>query len=126
MKKIILLLFFSFSLFAQNLYFSAYKDIQKAKRLLNSDPQKSERLFIEAFSYLKQLVNTSIDNEKPSANALSLLGEMYLNGWGVDKNEKKAVLLLCGAQQLGNFKAKKLLKKINVKCKKINFKELKQ
>ena len=128
MRKIFFLVILSFFIntMAQNLYFDAFKDIKKAKKLINSNPQQAERLFIEAYSYLKQLVNSSIDNNKPSSNALNLLGELYLKGWGVRKNEKKAVKLLCAAKQLGNRKATKTLKKIGVKCQKINFKELKR
>jgi TPR repeat protein len=128
MKKYFLLLciFFSFHLLAQNLYFDAYKNIQKAKRFVKSNPQKADMLFIEAYSYLKQLVNKSIDNEKPSANGLNLLGMMYLKGWGIEKNEQEAVKLLCAAKQLGNIKAKKTLEKLKTTCKPINFKELKQ
>ncbi|GAB6073915.1 hypothetical protein [Nautilia lithotrophica] len=126
MKKLFFILFLSIGLFAQNLYFDAYKNIQKAKRVIKTNPQKAERLFIEAYSYLKQLVNTSISNNKPSANAFNLLGIMYLKGWGVDKNEEMAIKLLCAASQLGNKKAQKTLNKLNVTCKKINFKELKQ
>jgi len=128
MKKIFFLIVLSFCVntLAQNLYFDAYKDIKKAKKLTNSNPQQAERLFIEAYSYLKQLVNRSIDNNKPSSNALNLLGELYLNGWGVEKNKKTAIKLLCAAKLLGNRKATKTLKKIGAKCQKINFKELKQ
>ncbi len=128
MKKYFLLLciFFSFNLLAQNLYFDAYKNIRKAKKLVISNPQKANRLFIEAYSYLKQLVNKSIDNEKPSANGLNLLGTMYLKGWGIEKNEQKAIKLLCAAKKLGNIKAKKTLEKLRITCKQTNFKELKQ
>jgi len=126
MKKIIFILSLSIGLFAQNLYFSAFKDIRNAKKLINTNPDKAEKLFIEASSYLKQIINTSIANNKPSANALNLLGLLYLNGWGVDKDENKAFKLLCAASQLGNIKAKKTLTKFNIKCKKINFKELEQ
>lgn len=128
MKKILLIftVFLSVNLFAQNLYFEAFKDVRKAKKVIKADPEKAQRLFIEAYSYLKQLVNNSIDNNKPSANSFTLLGNMYLNGWGVDKNEDKAIKLLCGAKILGSRKAAKELKKIGAKCKKINFKELKQ
>jgi TPR repeat protein len=112
---------------SQNLYFEAFKDINKAKRVVNSDPQKAQKLFIEAYSYLKQIVNSSIENNKPSVNSFKLLGEMYLYGWGVEKNKEKAIKLLCVAKQMGNNKAKKIIKKENIKCpEKINYKELKQ
>jgi TPR repeat protein len=125
MRKTII--FLSVLLFAQNLYFSAFKDIQKAKKILNTNPKKAQTLFIEASSYLKQVINSSIDKNKPSVQAFTLLGELYLNGWGVEQNVKKASLLLCAAKSLGNFKAEKLIKQNNLNCpKKINIKELKQ
>jgi len=127
MKKILFILFLSIvGIYAQNLYFAAFKDIRLAKKIINTNPQKAEKLFIEASGYLKQIINNSISNDKPSANAFNLMGQLYLNGWGVDKNEEKAFKLLCAASQLGNLKAKKILSKLNIKCKKINFKELKQ
>jgi TPR repeat protein len=123
MKKLIL--FIGTILLAQNLYFLAFIDIKKAKKLLNSNPSKAQALFIEASSYLKQIINSSIN--QPSPQAMNLLGELYLNGWGVSKNRKKAVLLLCAAKNLGNFKASQTIKEYNINCPtKINFKELKQ
>ena len=125
MKKLII--FIGLFLLAQNLYFTAFQNVQKAKKLLNQNPQKAQTLFIEASSYLKQIINSSIDINKPSVQALSLLGEMYLNGWGVENNSQKATLLLCAAKSLGNFKAKMLIKKNNLYCPaKISLKELKQ
>jgi TPR repeat protein len=125
MKRTII--FITTLLFAQNLYFSAYQDIQTAKRIIDTNPQKAQRLFIEASSYLKQIVNTSINKNKPSPQAFALLGELYLKGWGVEKNFKKATLLLCTAASLGNFKAKNLIEKYQIKCPKtINIKEIQQ
>jgi TPR repeat protein len=128
MKKLLFILTIFLSVnYAQNLYFSAFKNINKAKRLLKTDPQQADRLFIEAYSYLKQYVNKTLKNNKPSANSFKLLGEMFLNGWGVDKDINKAVKLLCAAKKLGNIKANNIIKKNNITCpKKINYKELKQ
>ena len=126
MKKLIFLFTLSGFIFAQNLYFAAFKDIRQAKKIINTEPEKAQKLFIEASGYLKQIINNSIANNKPSANALNLLGNLYLNGWGVDKDEQKAYKLLCAAAKLGNSKAKKSLAKLNVQCKKNNFKELEQ
>jgi archaellum component FlaF (FlaF/FlaG flagellin family) len=62
MKKISVFIILTITLvFAQNLYFLAFTDIQKAKRVLNSNPDKAKNLFIEAKSYLKEIVNSSID-----------------------------------------------------------------
>ena len=128
MKKLLFILTIFLSVnYAQNLYFAAFKNINKAKRLLKTDPQQADRLFIEAYSYLKQYVNKTLKNNKPSANSFKLLGEMFLNGWGVDKDINKAVKLLCAAKKLGNIKANNIIKKNNITCpKKINYKELKQ
>jgi hypothetical protein len=128
MKKISVFIILTITLvFAQNLYFSAFKDIQKAKKILNTNPQKAQTLFIEASSYLKQVINSSIDKNKPSVQAMTLLGEMYLKGWGGEQNPQKAKLLLCTAKNLGNSKAKTLIQQNGIKCpQKINLKELKQ
>ena len=101
MKKLVFILTIFLSInYAQNLYFSAFKNINKAKRLLKTDPQQADRLFIEAYSYLKQYVNKTLKNNKPSANSFKLLGEMFLNGWGVEKDINKATKLLCAAKNL--------------------------
>jgi TPR repeat protein len=58
---------------------------------------------------------------------MSLLWELYLNGWGTENNIKKASFLLCASKYLGNTRAERLIKKNNLICpKKINLKELKQ
>lgn len=125
MKRMII--FLGTLVFAQNLYFSAFKDIQKAKRLLNKNPEQAKTFFIEASNYLKQVINETIDKNKPSVQAMTLLGEMYLKGWGIEQNPQKAKLLLCAAKSLGNFKAKTLIQQNGIKCpQKINLKELKQ
>jgi TPR repeat protein len=126
MKKMLILSCFAIYLLAQNLYFDAFSNIRKAKKLLNTNPDKAKVLFIEAYANLKRIANDSIDNNKPSANAFNLIGKMYLNGWGVEQNKEKAVQFLCAAKQLGNSQAGKTVSKLGIKCKKINFKELKQ
>jgi len=126
MKKTAILLIFIVSLFAQSLYFEAFMNIKKGKRILNSNPQKAQKLFIIAANDLKHIINNSISNNKPSANAMELMGELLLNGWGVEKNEKKAEKYLCFASELGNYKAKKLIQKNGFKCKKISIKEIQQ
>jgi len=126
MKKIFLPFILIVSIFAQNLYFNAFNNIKKAKKLINKNPKKAQKLFIEAYSYLKTVVNKSIEENKPNINAMHLLGELYLNGWGIDKDEKLAVKLLCIAAKYGNKKAEQILKKINKECPiKLNLKEIK-
>jgi len=124
MKNIFLILMAS-SLFAQSLYFNAFRDINKAKRLLHTNPSKANALFIEAKGYLKETLKTSIEKNQPSSQVLLLLGKLYLNGWGVKNDSKKAALFLCSAKKLGNIPAKKLISKNNLSCPtKINIKEL--
>ena len=126
MKKPLLIALFSL-LTAQNLYFEAFKNVNKAKKIIKTQPQKADKLFIQAYGYLKQYINNTIEQNKPSANSFKLLGEMYLNGWGVEKDIQKAQKLLCAAKKLGNIPAKNLIIKSNISCpKQINFKELKQ
>ncbi len=126
MKKIIVLSIFIAMLFAQNLYFEAFKNVMQGKRIINKNPQKAEKLFIIAANDLKKIIKSSINNHQPSANAIELIGELYLNGWGVEKNERKAEKFLCVASKLGNFKAKILIKKNGFTCNKIYLKEIKQ
>ena len=126
MKKILYLFVFVAVLFGQNLYFEAFKDIMKGKRIINQNPKKAEKLFTIAANDLSKIIHNSIENNKPSANAIELMGELYLNGWGVEKNEKKAEIFLCVSAKLGNFKAKQLIKKNEFICHQTNIKEIKQ
>ncbi len=126
MKKIFVLSIFVILLFGENLYFEAFINIKKGKRIVNQNPQKAEKLFIIAANDLKHIIDFSINKNKPSANAIELMGELYLNGWGVEKNEQKAQKLLCAASQLGNNRAKQLVIKNAFKCGKINLKEIQQ
>ena len=126
MKKIAFLLILTLSLFGQNLYFKAFKNINMGKRIINQNPQKAQELFSIAANDLQHLIKQSIKNNKPSTNAIELMGELYLNGWGVYKNERKAQIYLCIASKLGNFRAQQLVKKNNFYCQQINLKEIQQ
>jgi len=86
MKKTILLLCILIGYtFAQKLYFNTFNNIKKTKTLIDKNLKEAHKLFIEAYTYLKTIVNKSIAEEKPNINAINLLGEPYLNGWGIDK-----------------------------------------
>ena len=126
MKKMVLFLILIFSLHAQNLYFQAFQDINKAKRIQKENPEKANQLYIEAYTYLKQLNNKYIKSNKPSANVMYLLGNLYLNGLGIEMDKTKGAKLLCKSAELGNLRAKKEITKLQIKCEKINLKELKQ
>ena len=126
MKKMALFLILIFSLHAQNLYFQAFQDINKAKRIQKENPEKANQLYIEAYTYLKQLNNKYIENNKPSANVMYLLGKLYLNGLGIEKDTIKGAKFLCTSAELGNLRAKKDITKLQIKCEKINVKELKK
>ena len=126
MKKILYLFVFVAVLFGQNLYFEAFKNVMKGKKIVNKNPQKAEKFFIIAANDLKKIINSSINDHKPSANAIELMGELYLKGWGVEKNKRKAEKFLCVASKLGNFKAKILIKKNEFICHQTNIKEIKQ
>jgi len=127
MKKLSALLAASLFLCAGNLYFNAYRDIQQAKRLMGTDPEKSQRMFMQGYTYLKELINRSVDKNRPSVNAFKLMGEMYLNGWGVEKNATKAARYLCAAKMLGNVSATRIIGEENITCPAtIDYKELKQ
>ena len=127
MKKVILLSILIKSIFAINLYFNAFKNIKEAKKLIDKNPKKAQELFNKAYIDLKTIVNRSIEKKNPNINAINLLGKLYLNGWGIEKNETLAIKLLCVAAKYGNQKAKKTLKKLNKTCPtKINLKEIKQ
>jgi TPR repeat protein len=126
MKKLLAIILLSFSFAQADLYFSAFQKVIKGKRLLHKDPKRANIEFIEAAGYLKQLINNSIEVNKPNANALKLLGEMYLKGWGIEQNYQEAEKLLCAAANYGNLQAQKLIKRNNFICTKISLKELKQ
>ena len=126
MKNLLAIILITFSFLHADLYFDAFQKVMKGKRLLHQDPKRANIEFIEAAGYLKQLINKSIDNNTPNANALKLLGEMYLKGWGIEQNTQKAAKLLCAAANYGNLQAQRIVKRHNFTCTKISLKELKQ
>ncbi len=96
MKKIIVFLIF-INLFAFNVsYMKAFKYFNKGVSLLNSDTQNAQIYFTKAFNLLINHKN------KYSSGMHYILGRMYLNGWGVNKNYKKALDELLKAEKLGN------------------------
>ena len=88
MKKIfilITLLFFNITyLNANSDYTKGFMFYQKGHRLLDRNTNKANKAFAKARAFLSSAYKTN------SANAAYMLGQIYLNGWGIDKDYSKA------------------------------------
>jgi TPR repeat protein len=83
--------------FALDLTFTkAFNSFKKGVKLIKTNPQKAQQYFQKAYILLTEL------NDKPSSQTYYMLGRMYCNGWGVEKNYKKAEEYFKKALQLGN------------------------
>jgi TPR repeat protein len=97
MKKLILILM-AISLFAIDFTFTkAYRAFNQGIRLEKTNPQMANKKFYEAYILLQQVIQ-----KKPSSQAFYMLGRIYCNGWGVDKDYKKAEEMFLKALKLGN------------------------
>jgi TPR repeat protein len=91
------LLLTTMMVFALDLTFTkAYRAFNKGVKLEKTDPQKAQQYFQKAYILLSELHN------KPSSQVYYMLGRMYCNGWGVEKNYQKAEAYFKKALQLGN------------------------
>ena len=126
MKKLTISIALGTLLFASP-FREAFISIKKADRIVISNPQKANMLYIKAYDILSNIMHKDLKNKKPSPNVLYLLGKLYLEGKGVSKNYKKARNYLCYASQIGNARAGSLLTKHNITCPtNITIKELEQ
>ena len=106
MNKLLLVgsLLFSFVVAAD--YSQGYKLYKTAKReLRHGNTKKAQELFKKSFKIFQENPNSS--------QAIIKIAELYCNGWGIEKNEKKAKEYLNKAEKLtGAFISNKCLKKL--------------
>ena len=97
-KSVILVIFMMFSVASLNAsdYFEGFKFYTKGHKLLNTNSDKAFKYFLEAQSHLLVAYKSN------SANAAFMLGTMYCNGWGVDKNYDKAKKYCTDAKNWGS------------------------
>ncbi len=109
MRTLFITLIFSSFLFSFNaLYTKAFIAYKKGQKYLKSNPQKAQKYFQESFLLLNQI-------KKDSAQKFYLLGEMYLNGWGVAQDLEEAEKMLKKAISLGNKRAYCSIAKLYIK-----------
>ena len=95
--RISFIFLFAINLFALDLtYMKAFKLFNKGVLLNKTDPNLAEDYFTKAYNLLKNYPN------KYNSNIHAMLGKMYLNGWGIKKNYKKALNEFLTAEKLGN------------------------
>ncbi len=110
MKKVIFIFISFVFVFALDLTFTkAYRAFNKGVKLHKTNPQKAQQYFQKAYILLTEL------HEKPSSQVYFMLGRMYSNGWGVERNYKKAEEYLKKAIKLGNERAYCSLAKVYIK-----------
>ena len=97
MKKLIITIIMSLSLFGFDLTFTqAFNNFNQGIRLIHQNPLLAQQKFKKAYSLIQQLKN------KDSSQVYYMLGRMYCNGWGVKKNYKLAEKYFLKALKLGN------------------------
>ena len=110
MKKIAILIISLGFLFAFDMTFTkAFNNFNKGLRTYNSNPQKAQEYFKKAYILIQQLKN------KNSSQVYYMLGRMYCNGFGVEKDLKKAEEYFLKSLQLGNKRANCCLARLYIK-----------
>ena len=110
MKKLLLIFMLSLSIFAFDLTFTkAFKNFNKGMQLEKTNPKKASEYFQKAYFLIQQLKN------KDTSQVHYMLGKMYCNGWGVNKDYKKAEEHFLRAIQLGNARAKCCIARLYIK-----------
>lgn len=106
MKKIIIILILLISYSMGGAYGEGYKIYKKAKVEMNKgNDAKAKELFSQSLKVFEKTKNSS--------QAILKIAELYCNGWGVNKDEKKAKEYLTKAKNLGaSFINDKCLKKL--------------
>ena len=95
MKKLCVIITL-FSYLMGDAYSNGFKFYIKAKKeLRKGDIENANSLFLQAKNSFE------IAQKKHSSQAILKLAEMYCNGWGVDKNDVKAKILLNQAKKYG-------------------------
>ena len=114
MKKFIILISLSF-LFAFDFTFTkAFNEFNQGLRLIKTNPAKAYKKFHEAYILIKDLKN------KNSSQVYYMLGRMYANGWGVEKNYKLAEKYFLKALKFGNRRVNCCLARLYLKMNKPN------
>ena len=115
MKKLIILLTLSISLFAFDLTFTkAFNDFNRGMNLEKTNPNKANEYFKKAYFLIQQL------KDKDTSQVHYMLGRMYCNGWGVKVDYKKAEKHFLRAIQLGNARAHCCIARLYIKMGKLN------
>ena len=110
MKKLIIILILSISVFAFDLTFTkAFNNFNRGINLEKTNPQKANQYFQKAFFLIKQIKN------KNSSQINYMLGKMYCNGWGVNRDYKLAEKYFLKAIKLGNARAKCCIARLYIK-----------
>jgi len=110
MKKLIALMIISISLFALDFTFTkAFREFNKGVNLEKKDPQSAMVHFQKAYIYIETLKN------KDTSQINYMLGRMYCNGWGVEKDYAKAEKYFLRAIELGNKRANCCLARLYIK-----------
>lgn len=112
MKKIVTILIISSFLFAFDFTFTrAFNDFNQGLNLINKNPSLADKKFKEAYNLLKKI-------KHKSSQIYYMLGRMYSNGWGVNKNYSLAKKYLLKAIKLGNKRANCCLARLYLKMNK--------
>ena len=114
MKKLILFFTLISLSFAFDLTFTkAFKNFTKGLQTYDSNPQKAQEYFKNAYNYIQKLKN------KDTSQVHYMLGRMYCNGFGVKEDLQKAEKHFLDAIKLGNERANCCITRLYIKMGKI-------
>ncbi len=109
MKFIIsLIMLFSFSFSFDFLFTQAFISFKKGINFEKTNPKYAQKYFQKTYILLNQIKNNS-------SQKYYMLGKLYCNGWGVDKDYKKAEYYFKMAIKLGNQRANCCLARLYIK-----------
>ncbi|GAB6046123.1 hypothetical protein JCM11957_17220 [Caminibacter profundus] len=115
MKKIFILLISVIFAFSLDFTFTkAYRAFNKGIKLEKTDPEKAQKYFQKAYILLTEI------KDKPSSQTYYMLGRMYCNGWGIEKDYKKAEEFFKKALALGNERVNCCLARLYIRMGKYN------
>jgi len=109
-KLLIVVLSITTFLFAIDFTFTkAWHNFTKGMKIVNQNPQEAQIYFKKSYNLIQKI------KDRPSSQVYYMLGRMYCNGWGVEKDLSKAEIYFKKALSLGNKRVNCCLARLYIK-----------
>jgi len=110
MKKLLTILLVVNFLFSIDFTFTkAWNNFTKGMKIVKQNPQEAQIYFKKSYNLIQKIKN------RPSSQVYYMLGRMYCNGWGVEKDLNKAEIYFKKALSLGNQRVNCCLARLYIK-----------